>query len=366
MTVYGRVYSLVLIPCLAVAVANGQPSGSPGSSEPAADIPAAEEAPPDLSVDEAIHRTLEALDNLEAARDRDAMVTTIAQVNRYTDIVRTAEPGNPWLHCLYGRAYALTGRRGDAIDQLQKFVQTREGRNDWPAHRVLGDLFVDQFPRLAQANYKKAAVLKPNEPRVLFGLSVCAGKTGNWEDALRLAEEAVAADGRRTVRYVNHLARLFMSRQRWGEARREAEAALGLARQAVAAEPGERAPLELLDAQYQLLIEALTGEVAESPQVVEGYLAALRYSRARADNALCIARFEMLRILKLGMEQSEPDPPPQLLEEYAKTLAEVGRPEAAVAAFERLLAADPVNAAARDSLNRLRAEQPVKNRAVEP
>ena len=366
MFVYGRVFLLVLIPCLAVTVADGQPDGSAKSSEPAEGMPAADEALPDVSVDEAIRKALEALDDLEAADGPEAMAATIARVNRHTEIVRTAEPGNPWLHSLYGRAYALTGRRGDAIDQLQKFVETREGRNDWAAHRVLGDLFVDQFPRLARANYKKAAVLKPGEPRVLFGLSLCAGKIGNWDDALGFAREAVAADGGRTIRYVDHLARLFLSRRLWGEARKEAETALKLARQAGSTAPDERAPLERLDAQYQLLIEILNGELAENPQVVEGYLAAVRCSRARAENALGIARLEMLRILELGMEQFAPEPPPQLLEEYAKTLAELGRSEAAIVALEQLIAADPANNAARDSLNRLRAQQPAKDRGVEP
>lgn len=344
-----------------------QPQRGPESTPPSTGRPAAPPtSPPEMSVDEAIRAANDALDELPSATDSDIRSSLLDELDRLTEIVRNAEPSNPWLHFLYGRAYAATGRQGDAIDLLRKFVETREGRNEWRAHRILGDLFVDEFPRLANANYRKAAALNDHEPTVLLGLSRCAAKIGAYAEAVRLAEQTVAADGRQTIRYLNHLARLLVDGRQWTRARREAQAALRLADQAARNRPGERGPLQVLDAQYQLLVDVSTGLTNETPAASQPYLETARYLRARGDNAAMMYLFQILRVLEVGIERTAPNPPPELLQEYAQTLAQVGRRDQAIAEFERLLSLDPSNPVAAEWLRRLHEPQPEADPRPDP
>ena len=68
-----------------------------------------------------------------------------------------------------------------------------------------------------------------------------------------------------------------------------------------------------------------------------------------------LALHDALRVLELGVNSTAPNTPARLQEQYAVTLAEVGRSEDAVAAFEKLLTLDPSNSTATDWLERLRS-----------
>lgn len=320
----------------------------------------------DFSVEEAIRLAIEALEYLEAGEETDTTETVLESANRYIEIVRTNEPANPSLPFLLGRVYAVAGRRGDAVDQLRGFVDTSVGRNEWRAYRILGDLFLGEYPRLAKGNYEKAAALNPKEPSVLFGLSACAVKLGATDEAIRLAEETVAADGKRSngfvdrlesrshIRYVSHLARLFKAVRRWEDAVREAERALDLAKKKVEARPGVLTPLKGVDAQYALLNEILQARLAlpeeESPK---DYLRLAESIRERVRITRLLALHDVLHWLEAGVNKTSPGTPPALLEQYGIVLAEVGRPEVAVGVFERLLASDPSNSVATEWLIRL-------------
>ncbi len=93
-------------------------------------------------VEKAIRLSKEVLDQSEPLEDRKQAEAWLYQVNEYLDTIRASDSSNAWLPYLYGRALARAGRPGAAIDQLRKFVGTREGRNEWRAFRLLGDLFV--------------------------------------------------------------------------------------------------------------------------------------------------------------------------------------------------------------------------------
>ena len=348
-------FVLTIMIGFATTVAVGQqPEGATEPPVPSTERPP---APSEMTVDEAIHAAIDVLDKLEPGEDGDTRSFLLDELDRLAGIVRDAAPDNPWLHYLYGRAHAIAGRQGDAIDLLRKFIETREGRNEWRAHRLLGDLFVEDFPRLAKANYRRAFALNENEPTVLYGLSRCAAKIGEYPEAVRLAEEAVAADGRKTIRYLNHFARLLTRTQQWAAAKREAQAALRLADQAVEERPGEQSPLQILDAQYTLLADISTGQANETPEAIEPYLETIRYLQARGELATKISLFPILDILKTAIEQTRPNHAPELIEEYAKTLAQVGRRDSAIAEFEKLLEVDPSNPAAAEWLHRLRETQ---------
>jgi len=305
------------------------------------------------SPEEAFRAAEEALVQAEQQDEGEVRATAMEEINRRLTTLQGVDPTHPWLSYLYGRAYALAGRTGDAIDHLRKFVETREGRNEWQAHRRLGDLFVAEFPRLAKASYDKALALKAGEPSALMGLSTCAYKTGDVDEALRLAQQAVDSDGRQTVRIVAHLARMFTAKQQWADADRTAVLAMELAEAAMRKRPGVRGPVQTLAAQYDLLADLLQARIKEKVAGADDFVRLAGFIRKRNDVAARLALHDALRVLELGVNSTAPNTPARLHEQYAVTLAEVGRTEDAVVAFEKLLTLAPSNSTATDWLERL-------------
>jgi tetratricopeptide (TPR) repeat protein len=313
------------------------------------------------SVQETIRLAIQALDQAEHLRkeqdDVAQLQAVFEQVTRHVESLQEQEPANPWLLYLRGRAYALTGRPGDAVEQLRQFVETRDGRNEWRAYRLLGDLFAGEFPRLAKSNYQKAAALRADEPTVLVGLSACTFKLGDLDEAIRLAREAVRADGRTAARYLSHLASLLLAGGRLEEARREAEAALDLVNQRMKDNPGRKTPVLEAEAQHKQLMEILQALISDSKhEDVQDYGKLVKCARQQAQIARILSFHDVLAITQAGVDKTAPNTPPALLEQHGVALAEVGRTDEAVAVFEQLLQANPNNTTASEWLQRLRSE----------
>ena len=331
------------------------PSAASVTNTPIVD---ASSAPADArrAADEALRSAKAMLDRFDARQGENPSSAELEELNRQVLVLQSTDPANSWLSYVQGRAYAYGGRNGDAIDHMRRFVETRDGRNEWKAFRALGDAFVGEFPRLAQANYERAVELNPSDPSVLLGLSICAGRTGDSEEALTLARRAVESDGRRSVRFVSHLARTLSAMKDRGEAEREALSALRLAEAGVRGRPGERGPLYSLGTQLDLLIDIIGGGINESSDAIaDDYVRLGDYMARRTDVAAQLARHDRLAILQRGMDASISSPSPRLLEKYAEALADVGRNDDAIAQFEKLLALEPENPVAHQWLTRLRA-----------
>jgi len=337
----------------AISVASAQtesPDASPST-------PSDAEAP---GVEELIQRAADALDRISPAsarEDRDALLVTVQGA---LDRIRDLDPDNPWLTYLLGRSLIAEGRRRDAISQLERFVESRVGRNEWRALRLLGDLFVDEFPRLARQHYRRAADLTVDEPSVLFGLSRCADQLGDEDEAIRLAHKAVDADKRHTVAYLDHLAKLTARRGDWAAASQAAAEAVAVAEADLRARPGQPEPLAAIDKQYQLLIKIEEGRIRtlrDRAAIADGCLRLVDAIHRRADMMSRLARHDALRVLRTAVERIQPDPPIELLEAYGITLAEVEQIDRAIEAFEQVLATDPNNSLAASWLERLRARR---------
>jgi len=294
------------------------------------------------------------LDRYDELSDRDARQTLLTEVNALLERIRAAEPNNPWLLFLYGRAYAAVGRFGDARGQLLKFIESREGRTEWRAYRILGDMFVEEFPRLARANYDKALALKTGEASILHGLSQCASKSGDNAQAVKLAREAVAADGRKNPRFLSQLARALLAEKNWPDATREAEAALALVEKNTKDRPGDTDAWLKLDQQYQLLIDIAHDGARAHPEAPEHYLHLADFTNRRVRVTMMLALHDALRVLDIGVRATSSRPSIPLLERYAATLAEVGRKQDAVKQYEEIQRLDPNNSSAREALQRLR------------
>jgi tetratricopeptide (TPR) repeat protein len=220
---------------------------------------------------------------------------------------------------------------------------------------VLGDLFVGQYPRLARASYETADRLKPDEPAVLLGLSKCAQAVGDLGEAAALASRAVRIDGNRDIRFGQHLASVLLAQRKFAESQRVAEADLAAIRDQARDSAGTRITAEKLDGQYRLLIDILQKHVEADPGAVGVYLDLARYMRLQVESATALSRYDALRVLQRGVEQSGAEAPVALLEQYAIALADVERTEDAVVQFEAILARDPANVIAKEWLGRLRA-----------
>lgn len=327
-----------------------------------------------ISVDEALRVAQDALDQLEEADGEAAVRALLDEGSRHVAALQASDPDHPRLPYLFARIYKITGRNGDAIDQLRKFVQTREGRNEWRAYRMLGDLFVEEFPRLAKANYEQAAALKAGEPSVLYGLSLSAMKVGRQEEALRLARQAVESDDEGTVAYASHVARILLSQQAWEEAERTAQSSLELARRAMRDKPSRSDPILAVDAQYALLMEIVQSRLAAAgprnaePTGVDAvetaglYLRLAGFVRERMRLASILSQHQVLGVLEAGVQRTSPDTPVDLLEAYALALADVGRTDDAFDTFQRILAAHPQNARAAEWLQRHRDSLPAREK----
>lgn len=332
-----------------------RPTKTPSDPENAASAPTGKT---ELGADGALRAAFALLDRLEAGDIHRPAPEDVETLARYVEVIRSAEPGNPRLQYLFGWLMALNGRQGDAIAAMRSFLETREGRNDWRAHKILGDLYVGAYPQLAKSEYEEADSLKGHVPGVLYGLSRCAFKLGRSDEAAELARKAVAADGGKTLRFVSHLARIHAARHDWAQADREARAALGIAQATGGDRPGEAALLETIDAQYALLIDITQSRLTESPGVAQRYLQLAGLIGERAENARLIAWRKALTVLANGVEATAPSATPGMKEQYAVALAELGRHDEAVATFQEILTADPTNELALQWLARLQPVEP--------
>ena len=70
------------------------------------------------SREEALRAAVEALERAEQQQQDEGVVqpTSTEEINRRLTTLQRVDPSHPWLSYLYGRAYALAGRTGDAID----------------------------------------------------------------------------------------------------------------------------------------------------------------------------------------------------------------------------------------------------------
>jgi len=331
------------------------PSTSPPPASPAPSDNATEKPP---SADELVRTTLNQLTTLEESEEIPYPHAAIGEINRLILQIEGADPANPWLSFLYGRAFALMGRSGEAIDRLRKFIATGQGRSEWKAHRLLGDLFAEEYPRLSKPNYERALSLKPDDPHILMGLSVCAYKVGQHDEALHWAKEAVQTDGRKNAKYLAHLSRMYQNRQQWTEAEEAGLAALTLARDRAKREPGSVAATRILEAQSRMMAEILEAKIARTGASPDDYVRLADAVKSNADASHVLALHSRVNVLESGIKAQEPNPPVRLLLAYGEALETVQRLKSAIDAYERVLTIEPQNADAGARLVRLRNQPP--------
>lgn len=339
--VVGGIAAVVLLAFGGSASVSGQPA-----------VPPPGDAPP-ISADEAIRVAVDALEQLDAAKDADTRRAAAAKAAEMFPHIREGAPGSPWLKYIAARVLLASGRKRDAIDALQDFVGTGVGRTYWQAYRILGDLFVDGFPRQARSYYDKADALASDEPPVLYGLSRCATQLGEKQTAVTLARRAVEADGRRSIQYLSHLTTTLARAGQLDDALREAVAALDRAEVVRRADPASREPVQAADTLYGLAIEIVRGRIARAPAESEDYVRLSRFMQQREAVRLTLALIDALSAIDAGLGQAGEPAPIPLLQERAQLLAKLGRLDDAIDTVKRILDARPDDATAKSWLDKL-------------
>lgn len=304
--------------------------------------------------DDAIRKAIQSLESIDTDQDEEQNGRFFEQATTYIQQARKADPSHPRLPFVRGWAFVKAGRNRLARAELQNFVETRAGRNEWRAFLLLGDLFVDQYPQLAKAQYEKAAVLKPGESGITFGLARAASFLGNASDAVELARTAVRLDGRSDVSYVGFLADALTANGQWDEAEREAKSAIALASRNANRRTGRRTPLVVLDNQYKRLIQINQAKIGAMEGATSNFLTIAKTIRLRAGVAQKLVLHEIHAVLEQAVELAGDAAPLELLQQYGAALADIERKDEAIGVFERILALDPDNAEAKSRIQELR------------
>ncbi len=326
------------------------------AQDTAENAPAGSAAP--ATAESAIDAALQFIEQMDLPAGSGSARPTLAELDKAVESAKVESPTDARLNYVVGRWHGFHGRQGDAVTALRKYVDSRDGRNDWRAHTKLGDLFVDQFPHLAKSSYEQANALKSDEPDVLFGLARCAEKLGRAPEAMTHARRLVEVSP--TARHRAYLARLYFAQRQYEDAAREARGALELALEQEKGDP-ELAKDVDIDGFYRLLVDMQRTRLNENPSDPNDYLVMAKLITQRADNARRVAMLDAADVLKRGVEALKSEVPPSMYEALGVALFEAGRHEDARAAFLALRERDASNAVAAEWLLKLGdAENPPK------
>ena len=306
-------------------------------------------SPATTDIESTVRQAIRALDEAQKASDAATRQVALDEAQRLVDEIRRVGPHSAWNLYFRGRASLLQGRPSEALDDLTRFVETREGRNEWTAYLALGNLLVDAYPALAQPKYEQAAYLKTNEPDIALGLARCALALGDNDKAVEQAKLAVEWDHGRQVKYLNELANTLLQAGQPIEAYKQANYALERAWQQVHASPGEATRLTVLDAQYELILTIVLRQLREAPQNPEIYRLAGHWQRERAEVTKQLALVDAVATLEQGLQRAGRNPSPDLLAEYAGALTEVGRVDEAASVYQQLYQIAPDHPALKQS-----------------
>ncbi len=307
----------------------------PIENEQAVDEVEATESTAAVTAEQALELANEALDGVGLLTDDAERKAAFTRIQELLTLLETQKPNDPGTMFLSARVAVAAGRVLDAIEKLQAYLQTSEGRTDWHAHKLLGDLYLREYPQMASSSYKKALALKPSEPAVLLGLSNCLYQLGRRADAVAKARQAVQAES--STRTHAQLARMLLSDSNLAQAQVEAEKALELAIAAKDEASMSRGQIQVIDTQYKLLVEILQARLAgvnPDPQI---YTKLAQQLRERADVVRKLALFDVFRALEAGIAAADDKPSAALREHYGITLAEIGRKDEAIEVLQKLL-----------------------------
>lgn len=245
----------------------------------------------------------EKLDQLEAYVTLDQRRQLLDEVDVMLKDFKADYPRNDYSSYLRGRMLAVLGRPREAATNLQDFVETRRGRTDWEAHLRIGDLLVDEYPRLAQSYYARADELRPLEPRVRFGLARSNARYGKREDAIRIVRELIASDASDNPDFRKFLASTLLAEQSWEEAEQAAVDALRALRRELDEHPEAVESLVDISDMLTVRIQSRRAIMALSEPTPDDSMTVAQLLVERIENREIISLLEPLRLLEEAIQE---------------------------------------------------------------
>lgn len=336
---------------------------APGSSAtpqapPVETATPAEPPPTALPPDEIVKQALAAFDRLEQGGDAS---TDAAEINRLYKLLAETAKDNPWVLYIRGRSAVLSGRTMDGIRDLQDFSKTPPGQTDWKTFRILGDVHLKDYPRLAESHYRNALALADREPSIFLGLSQAVFKLGKHPEGLDLAKRAVELDGGKSIIYLDNLTLLLRSDGKGDQAIAVVNRAIQTLHKQLEASPNDGGTLKKLGAEYEAALSLITDRLRANPEDPAGYIALAAIADNLAEMRRRLLLYDAIDVIEReALGRLKENAPADLRIAYASLLESAGRIDDARAQLQAVLAADPNHAAAREKLNGLNSAAPSK------
>lgn len=280
---------------------------------------------------------------------------TLAQA--YLNPVFEREPGNPRARYYQGRMLVLSGRPQEALGRLRDWRRTREGRNDWEVHFILGKVYQGmEFEKLAKPVLETAVELNAREPRCHAALARCAARLQLRDLATRHARLAIEmlGDAVDIDSYLLLSDSLLLSNDYLG-AEQAGRFAKNLSTAAARESGGDIGSLAKTNQCILQLIKITQLKLQDHPERVELYLEASRLVQEQADLAWKMSAHQALEWTGKGLRKAGESPPEALLVDAAQLLMKVGNTDGATQVANRIIEQYPQNDDARRILEQLRS-----------
>lgn len=343
-----------------IAVWAAVPASGQGAAdtEQGAPTPAEIRENPPATINEALDKALASLRMAERSTDQAEANEAFERVQTYLGFVLGQDPANLRAQYYQARLLILKGRKRDAIRPLTRWVESREGGNDWEGHFILGSLYLEsQFYKLAKPILEKAAELNPREPRIYSALSRCAEALLDRDKAVAYAQRAVEQAGANATPAQHRLlANAMANAGQLSAADAQAGIAINLAQQRIQQVGATLPALKELDQGLNVaqgikerMLKAGSGDLRLYYEIMQLLQHRSRVARLSDAHGALVWAF---RGMEAARKANEPPPEPLAIE-MARLLVVVGRKDEAVNVLQRTLESYPGSTEARQLLNAL-------------
>ncbi len=309
-----------------------------------------------LSIDNALTRARELVVGLEDdTLPVEQQQTAYSDATRLVKYVQELDPLNARAQFLLGRLSILANRPREALGYIEAYLRDDQGKNDWLAHKLVGDLYVVSYPKLATAEYRRAIELAADEPDAHVGLARAYLKLNEPEDAVASARRAIQLDRDNTAAYRAVLARGFLARsEQVDEAIQAAREAVEMMEQQVRESPGKLELLMELKEYYNLLNNCYAKLVELYPDRPAGAVDRARTWQDLADLNRLIDYCSIRSFIEGQRSNPQLAAAPALMLEEARLNWMLGANDRAVELAQQVLELDADNQAARELLDAIR------------
>lgn len=324
-----------------------------------------------LTIAESLEKAKALVDLIEEASDRSVpeVQDAATKLGEILSFVRTQDPLNVTAGYLSGRLSLLLDRPREALGPIEAYVNDPAGRNDWYAHKLLGDMYLVSYASQAKTRYARAAELSPTEPEPRIGIAKAELKLVRPDEAISNALAAIQLDKEQDPAFRVVLSEAYFLAKKYKEASDTAREAVALTEQLVRQNPGDRKLLEDLKKRYELLVRCLSSLSDTFPDNSDYLIQIVQVIQDFADLERILSYHNAVELLEFRLERFGENVPVDVLYEQARLNRLVGRDDVAMEVLDKLLTVEPSHAAAiklRDAIESATVGEPTARRDESP